>query len=350
MITLGSLIVSFFSNYLAKQKGCRENTICSYSDCIRLLLSYACEKLSVTFDKLDLELLTDLLILDFLDHLEQRRGNKAKTRNHRLAVIKTFFRFLALHDPKLTAVCERVCAISPKNTEHKVIATLEKTEVVQILAGTQSDTLLGARDQALLTMLYNTGARAQELADLDVSDVRMDKPLQVLLTGKGRRQRVVPLYEESVTAIKHYLKLREREGITSSALFVNVNGVRITRFGIAYIISKYAALAAHRLPSLWKKRVTPHTYRHTTALHLIQSGCDISVVKEWLGHADLKTTSLYLEIDIDMKRKALEACPSPASCQTKNPVQPIWGTPDILSFLQGLSRKSHYVERNSCRT
>lgn len=340
MTTLGSLIVTFFRNYLANQKGYPKNTISSYSDCIRLLLSYACDRLKVTFDKLDLKQLTDQLILDFLDYLEQERGNKAKTRNQRLGAIKTFYRFLALQDPTLTAVCERVCAISAKKTEHKVIATLEKDEVKQILATVTADTLFGARDQALLTMLHNTGARVQELVDLDVSDLRMEEPLQVLLTGKGRKQRIVPLYEETVAAIHHYLKLRSQAGIESKALFLNSRGQRITRFGIGYIVSKLAAQAARKSLSLRDKNVTPHTYRHTTALHMIQSGVDLSVVKEWLGHSDIKTTSLYVDIDIEMKRKALEACPPPAAPQTNEPEKPLWHDPDLLPFLQKLSRQA----------
>lgn len=340
MTTLGSLIVTFFRNYLANQKGYPENTISSYSDCIRLLLSYACDRLKVTFDKLDLKQLTDQLILDFLDYLEKERGNKATTRNQRLGAIKTFYRFLALQDPTLTAVCERVCAISAKKTEHKVIATLDKDEIKQMLAAVTADTLLGARDQALLTMLYNTGARVQELVDLDVSDLRMEEPLQVLLTGKGRKQRIVPLYEETVAAIHHYLKLRDQAGIQSKVLFLNSRGQRITRFGIGYIVSKYAAQAARKSPSLNGKKVTPHMYRHSMALHMIQSGSDISVVKEWLGHANLKTTSLYVDIDIEMKRKALEACPPPAAPRTGEPEKPLWHDPDLLPFLQSLSRRA----------
>ena len=340
MTTLGLLIVSFFRNYLTNQKGCTPNTIASYSDCIKLLLSFSCERLNVSFDMLRLEMITDQLILDFLDHLEHNRSNEPTTRNVRLGAIKTFFRFLALNEPTAGAVCERVCAISIKKTEHKVIATLDNEEVKAILTTTLSHTLLGARDQALLLMLYNTGARVQELVNLEVEDLRMEKPLQVLLTGKGRKQRIVPLYEETVSAILHYLKIRGQSGVEHETLFLNAHGERITRFGIRHIVSKYVALAARTCPSLKGKKITPHTYRHTTALHLIQSGVDISVVKEWLGHADIKTTSLYVDIDIEMKRRALEACPPPFAPQTDEPQKPLWQNPDILHFLQRLSRQA----------
>jgi len=262
MTTLGSLVFSFFRNYLANQKGCSQNTIASYSDCVRLLLRYCCEHLAVNSDKLSIEMLSDKLILDFLDYLEQERGNDPNTRNQRLGAIKTFFRFLALQEPTLTLVCERVCAISAKKTQHKVVATLDDNEIRLILGETETGTLLGARDQALLALFYNTGARAQELVDLDLPALRLEVPFQVLLTGKGRKERVVPLYEETVTAIKHYLDLRQQARIKHEALFLNARGVRITRFGIGHIVAKYAGRAARECPSLAHKKVTPHTLRH----------------------------------------------------------------------------------------
>lgn len=346
MNTLGTLIVSFFRNYLANQKGYSANTIASYSDSIRLLLSYSCQRHGVSFDKMNLESITEELILDFLDHLEQERENAPTTRNQRLGAIKTFFRFLALQEPTATAVCERVCAISVKKTEHKVIGTLDDNETKAILNAAQSnaETLTGARDQALLLMLYNTGARVQELVDANAADVRLEAPGQVCLTGKGKKQRVVPLYEETTKAIRHYFALRKAAGIELDALFVNARGKRITRFGIGHIVSLYAGLAGKSCPSIEKVNVTPHTFRHTIALHLIQSGVDISVVKEWLGHADIKTTSLYFDINIEMKRKALEACPPPVASLTPEAQTPRWHNPAVLAFLESLSRRPHYVE------
>jgi site-specific recombinase XerD len=287
-------------------------------------------------------MITDELILDFLNHLEHDRSNTPKTRNQRLGAIKTFFRFLALQEPTTTAVCERICAISAKKTDHAVVPTLDEEEIKRIMASASvnADTVSGARDQALLLMLYNTGARVQELVDLDVTAVRTTTPLQVTLMGKGRKQRIVPLYEETVSALQHYLALRQGAGLDHAALFLNSRGERITRFGIRYIVSAHVHTAARTCPSLASKDVTPHTYRHTTALHLIQSGVDISVVKEWLGHADIKTTSLYVEIDMEMKRKALEACPPPAAPETPEPDLALWHDPDLLPFLQRLSRQA----------
>jgi len=344
MTTLGTLIVSFFRNYLVNQKGYPQNTVASFSDCIKLLILYSCDHLDVEIDKLDLNHFTDDLILDFLDHLENERGNTVATRNQRLATIKTFFRFLALQNPTFIAVCERVCAISAKKTVHKVIESLENDEVAAIFTAVKADTLWGARDQALFFMLYNTGARVQELVDLNLSDLRMEKPYQVLLTGKGQKQRITPLYPETIAVIQHYIKLRDQSRFESEALFVNSKGERITRFGIRFIVKKYASLAAESTPSLKAKNVTPHTFRHTTALHMIQSGNDITVVCAWLGHADIKTTNIYVDINNEMKRKALETFPPPSAPQTKESNEPHWHDPPILAFLNDISRPGTLCE------
>jgi site-specific recombinase XerD len=340
MITFGTLIISFFSNYLANQKGYSPETIASYSDCIRILINYACERLNLNIDKLAIDMISDQIILEFLDHLEQERNNSPKTRNQRLAAIKTFFRFAASQEPTLIAVCERVCNISKKKTPHKLIQPLENHEVKAILNEPDINKLNGLRDKAMLTLLYNTGARVKELIDLNIVDLTMENPKQVILTGKGKKQRIIPLYQETVEAINAYLDFRNNAGLQNEALFLNAKGERITRFGIAYLIRKYTTNVASKCTSLKKKNVTPHTFRHTTALHLIQSGVDITVVKDWLGHESIKTTSLYLEINIEMKRKALQACPPPFPLSDKAENKPKWQTAPVLAFLQQLSRKA----------
>jgi len=340
MITLGSLIISFFSSYLANQKGCSPETIASYSDCIRLLINYSCKHLNMTIDKLAIDMISDQVILDFLDHLERKRDNTPRTRNQRLCAIKTFFRFAASQEPNLIAVCERVCNISKKKTTHKVVESLENDEVKAILSQPDTNKLNGLRDKALLTLLYNTGARVQELVDLNMADLNMENPKQVSLTGKGKKQRIVPLYKETVEAIKTYLDFRHKTGLQNDALFLNAKGQRITRFGIGHLIAKYVVKAAKKCPSLVNKNVTTHTFRHTIALHLIQSGIDITVVKEWLGHASIKTTSLYVEINIEMKRQALQLCPPPIPSSETIENAPEWYAAPVLAFLQQLSRKA----------
>jgi site-specific recombinase XerD len=224
MNTLGTLVMKFFHKYLADERDVSGNTISSYSDCVRLLPDYAAERLGLSPDKLSFDSISDQIILDFLDHIEAERENTASTRNQRLAAIKTFFRFLARHEPTMLATCERVCAIRAKNVPHKVMETLDDHEVKAVFDGLEADTVHDARDLALLNLMYNTGARVQELVDLDVGDVRMDAPHHVKLTGKGRKERIVPLHKETVESLRGYLDMREKKGVSGKALFLNDRG------------------------------------------------------------------------------------------------------------------------------
>jgi len=338
MNTLGTLVMKFFHKYLADERGVSGNTISSYSDCVRLLLDYSSQQLGVSADKMRFDAISDQIILDFLDHIETERKNMASTRNQRLAAIKTFFRFLARHEPTMLATCERVCAIRAKNVSHKVMETLDNHEVKAIFDGLEADTVHDARDLALLSLMYNTGARVQELVDLDVDDVRMDAPHHAKLTGKGRKERIIPLHKETVESLHKYLDMRKETGVSGKALFLNDRGRRISRFGISHIVKERTREAVGLAPSLQGRKISPHTFRHTVALHLIQSGVDIMVVKEWLGHADVKTTCLYVEINIEMKRKALEALPVPAQPPGTGNETQNWRKPGVMKFLNGLSR------------
>lgn len=337
MNTTGTLVMKFFHNYLANERGISANTISSYSDCVRLLLGYAADRLSLSLDKLSFELIDDQIILDFLDHLEAKRANSAASRNQRLASIKTFFRFLAHHEPTMLAACERVCDIRAKNVPHKAMDTLDSGEIQAIFKGIKADTVHNARDLALLGLLYNTGARVQELVDMDVSDLRMETPCHVKLTGKGSKERIVPIHKETANDLKRYFEMRANGGVSSKAAFLNGKGSRITRFGVSHIIKSRVAAAAMHKESLIGREITPHTFRHTTALHLIQSNVDVSVVKEWLGHASIKTTSLYVEINIEMKRRALATFPPPARSVTTSE-RPNWRKPSVIEYLNKLSR------------
>jgi site-specific recombinase XerD len=285
-------------------------------------------------------MITDEIILDFLDHLEKNRNNISSSRNQRLAAIKSFFRFLAFQDPTLTEICQRVCKIRAKKTEHKVIPILDQQEVKAILDSTSQNTttLKDIRDYALIMLIYNTGARVQEIVDLQITDLTLNAPFQVLLTGKGNKQRLVPLYRETIEALKNYLMSRSKEGISHETVFLNSNGQPLTRFGILHIIKSRVKKASKECPPLKDKTVSVHMFRHTTVLHMVQAGVDISVIKQWLGHADIKTTSLYLEINIDMKRQALEKSPLPQA-DTPTIVKPNWHNQDIMQYLDKLSKR-----------
>ncbi len=340
-LTFSHLVTRFFTSYLANERGLSTNTVAAYSDCMRLLINYTCERLAVDPHELSMEMFTRELVLDFLDHLEQNRHNSEVSRNQRLAAIKTFFQFLARTVPELMHLNECIQAIRPKQSEHYPPPSLTVEEVDAIIASPDPDTLLGARDKALLQTLYNTGARVQELADLTLDDLRFDTPATVTLTGKGKKRRVVPLWPETVQIIQHYLAFREADGTQSRQLFLNNKGEPMTRFGIGRRVTKHTASAAVRAPSLRGRRVTPHVFRHTTALHLVEAGNDITIVKEWLGHADLKTTSQYIEVSIERKRKAMEQFPPPGN--SAQPQSPVWKQPALLDFLASISRQAHYV-------
>ena len=338
--TIQSLIVSFFHKYLRDQSGCSPNTIQSYCECIRLLIGFCCEAQQVTADELDLQTINDETILSFLANLESERGNLPQTRNQRLAAIKSFYRYLALQEPTLLDACQRICAIRAKKSEFKVIESLREDEVKAILETTDSETIWHQRDHSLILLMYNTGARVQELADLRLDALKLDAAAQVKLKGKGRKERVVPIWEETAEALKGWLKAREEAGICSEYVFINAHRQQISRFGIAHTLDKYVKLARGKCSSLREKHVTPHTFRHTAALHLIQSGVDIVVIKDWLGHADIRTTCLYIDINTEMRRKALEQCPPPGVAKDE-PM--LWHQPQVMALLYSITARN-YVE------
>jgi site-specific recombinase XerD len=340
-VTFSYLVTRFFVSHLANEKKLAENTIASYSDCMRLLIEYACRRFEVAPDQIGMDSFSTELILDFLDALESERNNVESTRNQRLAAIKAFFQFLARTVPELMHLNECIQAIRPKSTEHNPPPSLTRTEVDAIIARPDPATLIGARDKALIQMLYNTGARVQEIADLRIADLRTAGPPTVTLTGKGRKQRVVPLWQETVDLIGHYLQTRKQAGIESEHLFLNHRAVPMTRFGIGRRVALHAESAGRCRPSLRDRSITPHVFRHTTALHLVEAGNDITVVRDWLGHADLKTTSQYIEVSIERKRAALDKVPTPAS-STETPAA-TWQTPSLIQLLTKLSRSKHYV-------
>lgn len=335
-MTFSYLVTAFFQKYLAAECGLATNTIASYSDCIKLLINFACARLGTQPEDLNVDQFTRELVIEFLNDLESSRQNVSATRNQRLAAIKTFFHFLAHNVPELMHLNETIAAIRQKTTDHTPPPSMTIEEVNAIAAVVDPSRLIGIRDNALLQLMYNSGGRAQELADLRICDIRFDAPATVTLTGKGGKTRIIPLWEDTVEAIRHYLNSREQALIQSEHLFLNVRGQPMTRFGIWRRVEKLALKAAYCCPSLRGRRITPHVYRHTIALHLLESGVDIVVVQEWLGHSDLKTTSQYLEVSIERKREALEKVPPPHS---EGPAETArWKEPELMAFLTQLSR------------
>jgi site-specific recombinase XerD len=352
-MTFSHLVTTFFQNHLAAERGLSANTVASYSDCIKLLIHFACERFSKQPEHLDINQFSRELIIDFLSDLERTRENCAATRNQRLAAIKTFFHFLANNEPELMHLNETVQAIRQKKTRQTPPPSMTLEEVGAILAVPDPSRLIGARDKALVQLMYQSGGRVQEIADLRIQDIRFDTPATVTLTGKGNKTRVVPLREETLTALTHYLELREQSGIQSEHLILSNKAQPMTRFGIWRRIEKLAAEAAQHCPTLQGRHITPHTFRHTLALHLLESGADIVLVQEWLGHADLRTTSQYLEVSIERKRTALEKVPPPEEGTSVKAAQ--WKQPVLMAFLTKLSqgvmlRPSRSTSQNTRKT
>lgn len=340
--SIARFVQGFFQNYLTAQRGLSPNTILSYRDSIKLFLLFVSQRVEKTVDKLTLEDFDVNLAVAFLGDLEKSRGNSIQTRNNRLQALRSFFRYAATQEPTLLAQCQRICEIPNKRTDHKTVEYLENKEVTAILDSVDSKSSNGLRDYALLMFFYNTGARAQEGVDLEIHDLRLETPYQVKLTGKRRKQRVCPLWPETVTALQNYLDNRHPDVSEVPSVFLNANGKPITRFGIRYIVGSCAATASQVCSSLKSKKVSPHTLRHTTAMHMLQSGNDIGVIKAWLGHADINTTHGYVEIDMNMKRKALEACQAPGVKTAKH--RPKWQKQSVLEWLDQLSKSAkNYV-------
>lgn len=331
-LPLATLIQTFFRRHLLITRGVSPHTLRAYRDAIRALLVFASATARRAVVDLTLDDVGRATVLSFLDDLETRHGNAAVTRNARLAAIHSLYRFIAAEDPAVTAVAQQVLAIPYKRTPARSITCLTRADVEHVLEAVDRSTPRGRRDLALLQFLYNTGARAQEVVDLRLPAVRFDAPPQVRLLGKGRKERLCPLWTETTALLRAMLKDRAVSVTDDQPLFVNATSRPLTRFGLRHIVRMCIELAARSRPSLAKVRISPHTFRHTTALHLLQSGVELNVVRSWLGHASIETTHAYIEIDLQMKRAALEACQPP---DLDSP-PPSWREPDLLTWLEAL--------------
>ena len=325
----------FFFSYLIDIKGLSTNTALAYRDALKLFFCFLADRIHKHVDQLLVEDISDKFVLSFLNHLEVDRGNCIRTRNARLAAIRSFMVFIAREEPALIELSARIRTIPIKRTTHKIIEGLDDQEVRAILNAVDLRSPTGLRDRALILFLYNTGARVQEAVDLRREDLRLTEMGQVKLLGKGRKQRACPLWPETVQAIKNYIQ--DLTPNSEACLFLNTRGQPITRFGVRYMVKKYKKLAEKNCPILVNKSISPHSFRHATAMMLIRAGNDITMVKDWLGHADINTTNLYFELDMDMKRKVLEKANPPVS-PGKGVSRARWKRPRTLAFLEGLGK------------
>lgn len=332
---IASPIRKFFEQYLVEERGVSPHTVLAYRDTWKLLLQFVADRAHTSCTELTVEDLTAETVRQFLTHLERDRHTTVRTRNARLAAIHSFVRYLASLDPRWLSRCQEVLAIRFKRQAYPVQGYLEREEVVQIFRHIDVRTRSGARDDAVLRLLYNTGARAQELVDVDVHHVRFSRPSLVRIHGKGQKERTCPLWPETIRALKTYLEGRGVRLSDPVPLFVNARGERLSRFGLRYLVAHRVAQAAKTAPTLLTRTIGPHTFRHTTAMHLLQSGVDLNMIRSWLGHASIETTHGYVELDLDMKRKVLHATEQllPRSATPR----PSWQKdPGILAWLSQL--------------
>jgi integrase/recombinase XerD len=276
-MTFSHLVTAFFQKYLAAECGLAANSIASYSDCIKLLINFACTRFAVQPEELSIDQFDRALIIDFLDDLERNRRNGATTRNQRLAAIKTFFHFLAYNMPELLHLNETIQAIRQKKTDYTPPPSMTIEEVNAIAAGPDPSRLIGTRDRALVKLMYNSGGRVQELADLRICDIRFDTSATVTLTGKGGKTRIIPLWEDTLEAIRHYIEFREQTAIQSDHLFLNVKGGPMTRFGIG---RRSENLPVRRLSTVHRFAVgtSPHTSIATQSRCICSKAITISLL------------------------------------------------------------------------
>lgn len=303
--SLARTLREFFADHLPRVRGMSPHTVCSYRDSVTLLLRFLAERHDRDVVKLDFGDLSPDSIIAFLAHLEEERRNTAATRNARLAAIHSFARFAATNHPEHLELCQRVLAVPFKRARPRLVEYLEANEIAAILDAPDRASPDGRRDHALMLTLFNTGARVQEILDVRPSDLQLVRPLQVRLRGKGRKERICPLWPRTVKVLRAFLAESGIEPSSTQQLFRNRRGEPLTRFGVRYLLRKYTEHATMAVRTLAAKRVHPHVIRHTTAVHLLQAGVDLVTIGHWLGHASVETTNRYAAVDLETKRAAV---------------------------------------------
>jgi integrase/recombinase XerD len=329
MMNLQTLLQRFFTDRLMAQLEASPNTIASYRDTFRLLLRYAGTRLNRPPTALRVEDIDADLIGDFLSHVEKVRRNSARTRNTRLAAIRSFYRFVAMNEPGYALHCQRILVMPSKRYVRNVVNFIDRPEMEALLAVPDPATWIGRRDSAILLLLLQTGLRVSEMIGLNCRDLKTGPGAHVRCEGKGRKERCTPLRRETAKAMQVWLK--ERAGVEDEPAFPTIRGDRLSRDAVEHLVRKYKLAASKACGSLRTKRVSPHTLRHSTAMDLLHSGIDRTVIALWLGHESVETTQVYIHADMRLKEKALARV---ASTKTR----PGRYRPDdaLLGFLESL--------------
>lgn len=327
--SLGSLIQEYFYRHLIQQCHVSPQTIASYKDTIRLFLQFSHHNLNKPVTKLTLTDIDVMLILGFLDYLEVERNNKVRSRNARLAAIKSFMHYAGLQEPLALSAAQQISAIPMKRFDRPTVGYLNRDEITAIIEAPNTNTWSGLRDRTLFITLYNTGARVSEIVNAKCADIENAQCSSLHLHGKGRKERVVPLWKRTCRALRQWMPQIDQQ--PENPLFPNRFGKPMSRSGVGKQLQSAVTLAQKQCPSLEGKKVSPHTIRHTTAMHLLQSGVDISIIAMWLGHESIVTTHHYMQADLEIKKRALQKIKEPkVGSVTFKPCK------DMLAFLDSL--------------
>ena len=327
--TLPTLVQQFFTDRLCTQMAASPNTIASYRDTFRLLLQFASEQTGKAPTQLTVEQVDVTLVGDFLVHVEDKRRNSARSRNARLAAIRSFFRFVAMKEPAHLPHCQQILAMPGKRYVRRTVEFLDRAEMNALLAAPDRSTWAGRRDHAILSVALQTGLRVSEIINLRRRDVVTGTGAHIRCDGKGRKERCTPLRQDITKVLDVWL--RERGGMDDDPLFPTMRGTKLSRDALERLVQKHTSVALKRCPQLTGKRVSPHVLRHSTAMELLHHGVDQSVIALWLGHESVETTQMYMDADLRLKEKALARITAPES-------KPGRYRPDdsLLAFLEGL--------------
>jgi integrase/recombinase XerD len=300
-------LTNFLSVYLPRQKNASSNTIASYRDTFKLLLRYCKDQREIPVEKLNLGMLTHVVIADFLEWLERERKCSIATRNQRLAAIHSFFRYAQYEEPSGILHFQKVISLPVKKAPKPSVPHLTHEAMRLLLSQPDKMTVKGRRDLTLLSVLYDSGCRVQELANLRVRDVVLENPAVLILTGKGNKARRVPLMKNTVTLLEHYIQENalNKHWKGEYPLFINKQHNKLTKEGIAYIISQHVGLA-RKISAIVPEKVRPHMFRHSKSMHLLQAGVNLIYIRDFLGHENIKTTEIYAKCDSELKRQAIE--------------------------------------------
>jgi integrase/recombinase XerD len=303
MSALAPTMQAFFTERLIGQRQASAHTITAYRDAFRLLLVFAQQRTGIEPHALDIDDLDAALVTAFLDHLEQERGNTPRTRNARLAAVRSLYRYAALRHPEHAATIARVLAIPTKRHDRAIVCYLDEQETAALLAAPDQARWIGRRDHALMTLTVQTGPRVSELTTLRCQDAHLAGTPHIQATGKGRKQRITPLTKHTTDVLR--CSTKERAGAPNQPLFPTSRGRALSRDAVALLVSRHAKTASRSCPTLATKAVSPHVLRHTAAMNLLHAGVDTSVIALWLGHESTEATQIYLHADMAIKERAL---------------------------------------------